>query len=747
MENNNSFMDSGDSQPSESHRSHQEEINGIIDRIIFTSQENGFSVFVLQLKNSTTITAKGHLASINPGEQVTLTGSWVTHPKFGKQFDARSCVTTAPTSIEGLKKYLGSGLIKGIGPTYAEKLVTFFGTQVLEVIDKSPHLLGQVPGIGPKRVEKIASAWQDQKEVANIMVFLQEKQISATYATKIYKKYGQESIALITQNPYRLADDIWGIGFKMADAIAQNMGIDKDSIKRIRAGILFVIQQEISNGHLYAELESIRAKTIELLELERETIEQTIKTAFHDLHNDDKIKLITYQEKHFITLSQYYNAEMGIAHKIERLLKQPMLKTVNHDAVYQAVRAPQFEHDIMLNEEQQTAVMSCFQHKITIITGGPGTGKTTIIKKLLTILEKNNLKYVLAAPTGRAAKRISESTARHAQTIHRLLEFDVSTFRFTKNETNAIAADFIIIDEASMIDVFLAYAIVKATPFNAHLIFIGDIHQLPSVGAGNFLHDLIASQKVTCITLEKIFRQAQDSLIIVNAHRINKGEFPVSHVPQAKKDYLFIKEDDAQQTLHHLQTIFSTTLPRAGIAPHDALVLVPMNRGVAGTQTINHLLQQLLNPDNNTKVVKNMGTTFKIGDRVMQIRNNYDKLVFNGDMGYIEDINPEDHALAIRFGAQLIEYEHAELDELTLAYAISIHKSQGSEFPAVIIPLFMQHFMLLQRNLVYTAVTRAKKLCIVIGQTKALAIAIKNNKGIERITFLKQFLMTDLKCR
>lgn len=725
----------------------EEHITGIIDRIVFSNAENGFCVFILQVKNNNAITAAGQLQPLNPGEHVTLTGSWMSHPKFGKQFQVNGCTTTAPTSVHGLKKYLGSGLIKGIGPVYAEKLVAFFGTEVLDVIDKSPHLLGQVPGIGAKRVEKITTAWQDQKEIANIMVFLQEKQISSTYAIKIYKQYGKESIAVINQNPYKLADDIWGIGFKMADTIAQHMGIDRNSIKRIRAGILYVIQQEVGNGHLYAELEAIRTKTIELLELDRTTIEQTIKTALHDLYNDDKIKLITHQEKHFITLSQYYNAEIGVARKIENLLKQPTIQSVNADTVYNAIRTQTSAHDIILNEEQQTAVMSCFQHKMTIITGGPGTGKTTIIKKLLTIIESHKLNYVLAAPTGRAAKRISESTARNAKTIHRLLEFDASSFRFTKNETNALTADFIIIDEASMIDVFLAYAILKATPFNAHLIFIGDIHQLPSVGAGNFLHDLIASNKVACIKLEKIFRQAQDSLIIVNAHRINNGEFPTAHLPNAKRDYLFIKEDDVQNVHSHIQTIFSSTLPRAGIAPQDALVLVPMNRGIAGTATINHNLQQLLNPSLQHKTLQHMGTTYKIGDRVMQIRNNYDKLIFNGDMGYIEDINEEDRLMAIRFGNQLVEYEHSELDELTLAYAISIHKSQGSEFPAVIIPLFMQHFMLLQRNLVYTAVTRAKKLCIVIGQTKALAIAIKNNKGIERITFLKEFLTSELKCR
>lgn len=725
----------------------KEQITGTVERIIYSNHENGFTVFVLELNGKKKITAKGSLASINPGEHVTLTGAWVTHAKFGRQFDAQQCTASVPTNVQGLKKYLGSGLIKGIGPTYAEKLVNYFGIDVLEIIDKHPQRLNEVPGIGPKRIEKISTAWQDQKEVANVMVFLQDKNVSPVYAAKIYKRYGQESIAIITQNPYRLADEIWGIGFKIADGIAQNMGIAHDSIKRIRSGILFVIQQHVGNGHLYIELDALRDKTVTLLKLDQIEADPRIKTALHDLYNEEKIKLITKNTAHFVTLSTYYFCEKGTAQKIKYLLKQLPFKTIDLDTVYNFLRVKQFEQDIELNSEQQKAVMACLQNKITIITGGPGTGKTTIIKKLLTVLDNQGLSYVLAAPTGRAAKRITKSTGRSAKTIHRLLEFDVSTFSFTKNENNALATHFIIIDEASMIDIFLAYAILKAVPFNAHVVFIGDINQLPSVGAGNFLNDLIASETVTCVRLQKIFRQSQDSLIIINAHRINNGEFPTSNLPDTKKDYFFIKENEPEHVVEHLKHIFTKSLPYAKILPSDAIVLVPMNRGPVGTHNLNHHLQKLLNPQQTHKKIMHAGTLFMLGDRVMQIRNNYDKHIFNGDMGRIEDVDPEERGLIIRFDNKLVEYEKNELDELVLAYAVSIHKSQGSEFPAVIIPLFMQHFMLLQRNLVYTAVTRAEKLCVMIGQPKALAMAIKNNKGIERTTFLKDYLTSDLSAR
>ncbi|MCX5922712.1 MAG: ATP-dependent RecD-like DNA helicase [Candidatus Dependentiae bacterium] len=724
-----------------------ENITGTVERIVFQSPENGFAVFVVQINKNNSTLVRGYLNSIQPGEQVNMQGAWVMHPKFGKQFEASSCTTSAPTNVVGLKKYLGSGMIKGIGPSYAEKLVNYFGTEVLDVIDKHPQRLREVDGIGEKRLDVITKAWQDQKEISTVMVFLQDKGISPAYAVKIYKKYGQGSIAILNENPYRLAEDIWGIGFKIADQIAQNMGFEPHSIKRIKAGILFAITTTLNNGHLYLELNKLKDITCELLELQLEETAHTIKNALHELYNSDKIKLISYEDEHFVTLTQYYFSEKGVAQKLQKLCDYPSNHPFDLDAIYASLRMPSHERDLALNEDQQRGILACLQNKVTVITGGPGTGKTTIIKKLLHVLDSAQLTYRLAAPTGRAAKRITESTHRKATTLHRLLEFDFATMGFLKNEQNALALDYLIIDEASMIDIFLAYAVLKAIPLNAHLVLIGDVDQLPSVGAGNFLNDCIASGKITSIRLKEIFRQAQDSLIIVNAHRINTGEFPVTSLPDAKRDFFFIKEDLPEKVAEHLDVIFTQKLAQFGIHPNDAMVLVPMNRGVVGTQNLNHHLQAVLNKTTSEKQVMNHGTTFKIGDRVMQLRNNYDKHVFNGDIGFIDDINTEDRMLLVKYDETIVDYEFSELDELVLAYAISIHKSQGSEYAVAIIPIFMQHFTLLQRNLIYTAITRAKKICIFIGQTRAIAMAIKNNKGTVRQTFLQQFLTTDLQCR
>lgn len=721
-------------------------IHGIIERVIFHNKENGFAVFVVKINATQLITVKGSVASLTAGEQVSIKGVWNMHQKFGKQFDAHSCQKQAPTSIIGLKKYLGSGLIKGIGPVYADKLVNAFGEKVLEIIDKNPERLQTVEGIGKKRAEIIITAWQDQKEISNIMVFLQNKGISTTYAVKIYKHYKAESIAVIEENPYRLAQDIWGIGFKTADQIAQQSGIAPDCKRRITAAILHAIQTTSSDGNLYIKLDDLKQETATLLVLDLEEIQHIIKCALHDLYNADKIKLLTHEDVHYITLPSFYFSEKSIAHKLGKLLTYPAQHIFDVKKIEKVLHSDSTQV-INLNEQQREGVIACVRNKVTVITGGPGTGKTTLIKKLLSILDEENVKYCLAAPTGRAAKRITEGTGRYASTLHRLLNFDVSTMSFQHNESNALPFDYIIVDEASMIDVFLANALLKALSYSAHLVLIGDIDQLPSVGAGNFLTDIIESQKIVTIKLQHIFRQAQNSLIVINAHKINNGDFPVSQHENAQKDFIFIKEDDPQNIPAHLETIYTKALRHYGINKDDSIVLTPMHRGVAGTQKINHDLQQMLSGSYDGPILTYAGTQFQVGDRVMQLRNNYDKNVFNGDIGIIEDINPEDKIMYVRFLEQLIEYEISDLNELVHAYAISIHKSQGSEFSAVVIPLFMQHFMMLQRNLLYTAVTRAKKLCIIIGQPKAVAMAVKNNKSVERITFLKQFLTTDLECR
>jgi len=725
------------------------EISGTVQRILFRNQENGYSVCSVQTRLMVQpITATGYLANVHEGESITAQGSWIQHAKFGKQFTITSFTTTVPTTLTGLKAYLSSGLIKGIGPIYAAKLIDHFGMHVLQVIDTTPDRLQEVAGIGATRAGTITQAWQEQKEIAHIMVFLQGKGISATYATKMYKKYGHQTLAIVQENPYRLAEEIWGIGFKTADSIAQSMGIEPNSIKRIRAGIIHVITSAVQQGDVYCELEGLRELTAQLLEIDLESSKELIKQALYDLHEHQKIKVVTVENhKHYITLAWLYACEKGIAqkiHAIQRYTKQSL--PIDLEKAYALLRNTHSTHRIVLHEQQQLGVMACLQHKITIITGGPGTGKTTLIKTLLNILDEQKIVYKLAAPTGRAAKRITESTGRSAVTIHRLLEFDPATRSFNHNEQNALKLAMLIIDESSMIDLFLGHAIVRALPVHAHIVFIGDIDQLPSVGAGNFLTDLIHSNTIATVRLTTIFRQAQDSLIITNAHRINQGEFPINQDHGARHDYRFIYEDDPARLPYHLQMIFKKTLPTYGITPRDAMILTPMNRGMAGTYTLNQQAQQLLNPTKDKEHIIYGPTLLSIDDPVMQMKNNYDKVVFNGDIGIITAINQSNKQCTVTFGQQQVMYDFCELDELSLAYAATIHKSQGSEYSAVIVPLFMQHCMLLRRNLIYTAITRAKKLCIFIGESKALAIAIGNKQDATRITLLRNFLTSDLTC-
>jgi exodeoxyribonuclease V alpha subunit len=722
-----------------------EQLDGTLERFVFQHPQNGFSVAVMSTKAHRSIFVTGYLNAVHPGQQITAHGNWTNHPKFGRQFEVKEYVAHVPSTALGITKYLGSGLIKGIGPTYATKLVEKFGKEVLNIIENEPHRLEEIEGIGPKRAETIAQAWQAQKHISTLMIFLQDKDVSPAYSLKIYKKYGSAAIALLKQNPYRLAEDIWGIGFKTADKIAQKLGCAKHDPARIKAGITHLLSSATNGGHIYCQVTQLKTQLFELLELNADEHEPLAKIALHDLYESQKIKLISHNEQHFITLSAYYATEFGIAQTILTLLSYKTKHEFDLNSVYRSLCNPD-KRGIMLNEDQQKAILAALQSKVTIITGGPGTGKTTLIKKLLELLDSYHVRYQLAAPTGRAAKRMMEGTGRHAMTLHRMLEFDPSTMGFAHNEKNALSLDFLIIDEASMLDIFLTSAVLKAVPHTAHIIFIGDIDQLPSVGAGNVLNDLIASGKIQTIRLTHIFRQAQDSLIITNAHRINNGEFPLSNLPDAKKDFFFIKEDDPQNLFAQLQKVYHTLLPRYGFSSPNSMVLVPMNRGVAGTFTLNSQLQQLFNPDQKITLMSN-GTNYKVDDRVMQIRNNYEKLVFNGDIGTITEINLVDQQLTISYGDRLVIYETSELDELVLAYAISIHKSQGSEYDVAIIPIFMQHFVLLQRNLIYTALTRAKKLCIIIGQPKAVAMAIKNNKGTVRTTFLQQFLTSTLTCR
>jgi len=720
------------------------EVQGTVERVVYAHPDNGFVVFALQVANAKDpIVIQGTLPSVHAGELVTVRGQWKIHPKFGKQFNAQQCVVHPPTSIVGLKKYLASGVIKGIGPSYAQRLVDFFGSNVLEVIDKDPERLARVPGIGTKRCAAIITGWQEQKDISHIMVFLQDKGVSTAYATKIYKRYGARTIDMIKENPYRLAQEVWGIGFKMADQLAKGLGFAHDGHERISAGIFFALSSMSASGHLYSEIEELTQKTITLLELTHPTREVDVRAALDHQSVLGKIQYVTQHEKQLVGIAVHYATEKGCAQRLHKLLESPASQLFDAHRVYQQLRT--MPQALELHEQQQQAIITALTSKVSILTGGPGTGKTTVIKTLLHILDTYKVSYLLAAPTGRAAKRMFQATGKAAMTIHRLLEFDPSIMRFTRNEDNALPAHFIIIDEASMIDIFLAHSLLKAIHFSAHLLFIGDADQLPSVGAGNFLSDMLASGVIPQTQLTHIFRQAQNSLIVINAHRVNSGEFPVLSLPDCKRDFFFIKEDEPENIPGHLTKIYRAYLPQCGIAPDDSVVLTPMNRGSAGTQKLNHDLQQLLNPPaKNAVTLSYAGTVYALGDRVMQIKNNYDKLVFNGDVGTITDINLEERTMIVTFLERPLTYQSTELDELVLAYAISIHKSQGSEYRAVIIPIFMQHFMLLARNLIYTALTRAKQICIFIGQAKALGIALRNTSGRERITLLQEFLKKKL---
>jgi exodeoxyribonuclease V alpha subunit len=719
------------------------ELVGVVERCLFKNAENGYVVFVLALNARESATVTGCFPDLHEGTRVSVRGEWSTHPKFGRQFVAAQCTVELPQSVQGIEKYLASGLIKGIGPAFAKRLVQHFGEKTLDIIDQAPFRLSEVRGVGEKRIEQIKEAWHDQKEISKVMVFLQEKDVSTAFAAKIYKRYGNESIAVVTENPYRLVDDIWGVGFKTADQVALKLGFSRECMPRIKAGIAYAITQAIGEGHLYKTVPTIEDDVVTLLELSKEQHSGLVKQGLRQLYEAGKLVVELHEEEHYATLSQYYHSEKGIAAKLAQFMKRRSDKDkFDLDAIYQKLRvAP--EGRVHLNDEQQAGIMSCLQNKVTVITGGPGTGKTTLLKTLLDVLDEYRVRVKLAAPTGRAAKRMFEGTGRGTETLHRMLEFSPATMGFTRNEQNALQAEFVIVDEASMIDAFLMHSLIKALPDYAHLVLLGDVDQLPSVGAGCILHDLIESGVVPVTRLQHIFRQAQDSMIIVNAHRVNKGEFPSSKATSetSKRDFYLSIQDDPAILAGFLRKVYAATLKRHHISFDNTVVLTPMNRGIAGTATLNLVLQSIVNPPNaHKKKVARHGYEFIEGDRVMQIRNNYDKYTFNGDIGSIAEINPEKQEMTVRFGQRPVTYEFHELSELVLAYAISIHKSQGSEFDAVIIPLFMQHFMLLQRNLIYTAITRAKKLCIMVGQARAIAMGVKSKKGRKRITFLQKFL-------
>lgn len=703
----------------------------VIEHITYQNQENGYSVMKVKVKDySDLVTLVGNLLDVPVGAVLLCDGDWKVDKKYGRQFVCETWEEVMPATVYGIEKYLGSGLVKGIGPKFAHLIVEKFGTETIEIIEDNIERLREVPRIGKRRVEKIRESWEKQKDIKNVMLFLQQYGVSTAYAAKIYRQYGKESIDKVQDNPYRLADDIWGIGFKTADSIASKMGYEKNDLRRCKSGISYTLNELSNEGHVYAVEEQLIETAKKLLEADEEPIRQAVTEmiASEDLIREDEA----------IYLPPFYHSERGTAKKLLALLQDqtPTLFGLKAD-----IKAIEKVSGIEYDEVQIAAIKQAVRSKVMVLTGGPGTGKTTTTQGIIAAYKTAGMRILLAAPTGRASKRMSEATGMEAKTIHRLLEFNPQD-GYKRNDENPLEGDALIVDECSMIDIILMYNLMKAIPENMRLVLVGDIDQLPSVGAGNVLRDIIDSEKIPVVRLTRIFRQAQSSRIVMSAHAINQGRYPdTSNGKQT--DFFFIKNEEPEQVAEEIVKLVKHRLPKAYNQPlNNIQVLTPMQRSVVGAANLNMMLQQALNTSNLG--ISRGGTTYKLGDRVMQVRNNYDKNVFNGDIGIVEQVSMEDRTLFVRFDDNLVEYEASELDEVTLAYATTIHKAQGSEYPIVVIPILMTHFVMLQRNLIYTGITRAKKICVLIGQPKALAYAIRNLTVTKRNTKLKERLRGEI---
>lgn len=700
----------------------------VVERITYQNAENGYSVMKVKVKGyDDLVTLVGNLLEVPAGSVLLCEGEWRVDKRYGQQFQCETWEEVMPATAYGIEKYLGSGLVKGIGPKFAKLIVGHFGTDTIEVIETDIERLYEVPGIGKKRVEKIRESWEKQKDIKNVMLFLQGFGVSTSYAAKIYRQYGKESIDKVKENPYRLADDIWGIGFKTADGIARKMGYEMNDERRLRSGLIYTLNQLADEGHCYAEEEQLIATAKQLLEAD----EECIRTAMtHAIETEDLMLDGTA-----IYLPPFYYAECGTANRLSTLVhtrEAGFIFTARFD-----LAKLQRETGIEYDEVQVEAIRQAIASKVMVLTGGPGTGKTTTTKAIIATLQSAGMRILLAAPTGRAAKRMSEATGMEAKTIHRLLEYNPQD-GYKRNDENPLEGDALIVDECSMIDIILMNNLTKALPTTMRLVLVGDIDQLPSVGAGNVLRDIIDSGVIPVVRLTRIFRQAQSSRIVMSAHAINRGCFPDISNGQ-HTDFFFMKQEEPEKVAETIVSLVRDRLPKAYRQPTANIqVLTPMQRGVVGAANLNMALQQALN--HNTAALVRGGYTFKEGDRVMQLRNNYDKDVYNGDLGYVRSVDMEERTLTVDFDGQLVEYEASELDELTLAYATTIHKSQGSEYPIVVMPVLMTHYVMLQRNLIYTGITRAKKICVLVGQTKALAYAIHNMKVLKRNTRLKERL-------
>ena len=752
-----------------------EHLRCVVERITYQNPQNGYSVIKCRAKGySDLVTVVGSMPDVHVGSVLQLGGSWRVDAKYGRQFSMETFEETLPATVFGIEKYLGSGLIKGIGPKFAKKIVQEFGKDTLEVIETDPDRLNTVPGIGRTRVERIKQSWQEQKEIKNIMLFLQGHDVSTSHATKIYKTYGNDSIQIVQENPYKLADDIWGIGFRTADTIAEKMGFGHERYVRLRSGILYTLNRLSDDGHCYATRDMLLQSGSELLSVEDNILSMTLDEMIRandviiedipeeKLPVDDSqsspvspnsLADIVRKPEKAIYLPPFFFSEAGVVKRMSAILHSREGIRVNPQGLSDRISQ---KTGMKYDEIQMQAILDAVTSKILILTGGPGTGKTTTTLGIITAFREAGAKILLAAPTGRAAKRLSEATGLEAKTIHRLLEVKPPD-GYQKNEESPLEGDVLIVDECSMIDIMLMYNLLKAVPDTMKLILVGDIDQLPSVGAGNVLRDIIDSGCFPVVRLTRIFRQAQTSRIVMNAHRINAGKLPdISNGRNA--DFFFMDmekeaagkgmdaEDTAvvaQLTADTIVRLVKTNLPKYYHTPSSEIqVLTPMQRGVVGATNLNQALQAAINP--GVQGLKRGGYIFKAGDKVMQIRNNYDKEVFNGDIGTIADIDLEERNLRVIFDDRYVEYDISELDELVLAYATTIHKSQGSEYPIVVIPVLMNHYIMLQRNLIYTGITRAKKILVLVGSKKALGYAVRNVTVTKRNTMLEERLQKAL---
>ena len=743
-------------------------IRCVVERITYQNPENGYTILKCRVKDyADLVPVIGNLLDVNVGSVLLVEGNWKVDAKYGRQFVAESWEETLPATVYGMEKYLGSGLIKGVGPKFAKRIVQRFGIDTFAIIEDNVELLIEVDGIGDKRVRMIAESWEKQKEIKNVMLFLQENGVSTSYAAKIYKQYGNDSIPTVKDNPYRLADDIWGIGFRTADQIAQKMGFDKNSFVRLRSGIMYTLSELSNEGHVYAEKQQLIKAASELLEAEAENVVMTMDEM---LKKEDLIQeknIIKTDEngnsQEVIYLPPFFFAEVGTASKLRKLATSPATDRLWTGLM--KARAESGKADLSVDVEaiekkvgmtyddvQRDAIRQAATAKVMVLTGGPGTGKTTTTHGIISAYKAYGLKILLAAPTGRAAKRMTEATGLEAKTIHRLLECKPPE-GYKKNEEDPLEGDVLIVDECSMIDIVLMNSLLKAIPQNMRLILVGDIDQLPSVGAGNVLRDIIDSGTFPVIRLTRIFRQAQTSRIIMNAHKINEGKMPdISN--GRNTDFFFMENEDAEAVVPQIVELVKQKLPNYyHVESQQIQVLTPMQRGVVGATNLNLALQEAINPTEHEVFMRGRGAVmmpkdtlrrsgfaFRADDKVMQIKNNYDKEVFNGDIGIIESVDAENRTLKVNFDNRSIEYDVSELDELVHAYATTIHKSQGSEYPIVVMPILMNHYVMLQRNLIYTGITRAKKVLVIVGTKKALSYAIRNVTVEKRNTLLKERL-------